>query len=78
MKEFSVSFEDIDRFSYAKLLVIIEAFLNNFDVDNPDLQIAPWLRQGVHYLRMGKTVLPSDINRFEKAGGTDHPDPFFR
>ena len=53
------------------------AFENGFDVDEPGKQVSPTIRISVKRLREGKTLSLEDIEQIEKAGGTDHPDPWF-
>ncbi|HLD24486.1 MAG TPA: hypothetical protein VJB96_01080 [Patescibacteria group bacterium] len=59
-----------------------EAFEKDFDVDNPDRQITPTIRNAVRRLRImraqGKqpTLTIEAMRRISLMGGTDHPDPF--
>ncbi len=65
------------RLSEILLSTIQEAYAKGFDVDDPDKQISPTIRIGVKRLREGKNLTLEDIDKIEKMGGTDHPDPFF-
>ena len=56
---------------------IRSAFENGFDVDDPEKQISPTIKIGVKRLRGGKVLSLEDVEKIEKAGGTDHPDPWF-
>lgn len=58
------------------LEMIRTAFEKGWDVDNPDKQFAPVIRIGVKRLREGKQLTADDIEKIEKMGGTDHPDPW--
>lgn len=53
------------------------AFENEFDVDDAGKQMSPTVRIGVKRLREGKGLSLEDVEKIEKMGGTDHPDPWF-
>lgn len=61
----------------AVLKSIREAFEKGFDVDDPNNQVSPTIRIGVKRLKEGKELTVEDVAEIEKAGGTDHPDPWF-
>jgi len=44
---------------------------------SPKEQIAPWLRLGLRIYHEKGEITPDDLLSLDKAGGTDHPDPFF-
>lgn len=41
-------------------------------------QPAPWLLRGLQLLEEGKTLTSETIKHINLAGGTDHPDPWFK
>lgn len=57
---------------------VLLAYQNGWDVDNPDNQISPTIRTGVKRLREGRNLTVNDIQKIEKMGGTDHPDPWVK
>lgn len=44
---------------------------------NPSDQYAPWFREGIWLLEQGQKVTTEDLERADRSGGTDHPDPWF-
>ena len=74
MVEITNSFKDICF--QARLKCIEEASSNHFDL-GPDSQIAPWVREGVALLEKGEDITPEILDKIDRYGGTDHPDPWF-
>jgi len=54
------------------------AYDNKWDVDDPERQFAPTIRIGVKRLKEGKKLTIEDVEKIEKMGGTDHPDPWVK
>ena len=58
-----------------RIEVIEEAFKRDFPITDATPQ---WLRMGVDYLAKGQEVTEEDLDKFDRMGGTDHPDPTLR
>ncbi|MEW5805591.1 MAG: hypothetical protein AB1721_02620 [Patescibacteria group bacterium] len=68
---------DSDSSAELRLKVVLEAFKNGLRLSNLGPQPAPWVKRSLEYLEAGKSLSANDIRRFDKEGGTDHPDPWF-
>ena len=65
-----------NTFFQARLYCINLALKEGFDL-SPASQIAPWVREGVALLEMGVEITPELLDKIDRYGGTDHPDPWF-
>ena len=59
-----------------RLRCILTALSEDFDL-SPDSQIATWVREGVALLKKGEEITPELLDKIDRYGGTDHPDPWF-
>lgn len=58
-------------------LIVISAYNRGLRSTNLESQPAPWLLNGLRLLEAGKALTTADIEKFNLAGGTAHPDPWF-
>lgn len=57
----------------ARVAAIHEAFNRKFDVDDPNLQVADWVREGVHRLQRGQEITSEILEEIERCGRSLDP-----
>ena len=57
--------------------IVLDAYARGLRSYNLEEQPAPWLLRGLQLLEEGKELTTDEIKKFNLAGGTDHPDPWF-
>jgi hypothetical protein len=67
--------DNTDPFFIARYSCVINAVIEDYDVNNPNLQIAQWLRFAVAAFKQGVWPTAQLLQNFDKSGGTDHCDP---
>jgi hypothetical protein len=78
MKIKQPKYEDPRLESAEKRVKMLEQwFKDGLRAEKLESQPAPWVKEGLKVLESGKKLTPEDIIRFDKEGGTDHPDPWF-
>jgi hypothetical protein len=65
------------EFERIRLRLIYDAFRNGMRADSCGVQPAQWLRLGLAVLEKGERLSVEKLRKIDKAGGTDHPDPWF-
>lgn len=57
--------------------IVKSAYDRGLRSNNLDSQPAPWLVRGLQILEKGEDLTSDKIDRINRSGGTDHPDPWF-
>lgn len=60
-----------------RLTIILSAYQRGFRSDNLGSQPAPWVVSGLKKLESGVEFSDRDLEAIDRAGGTDHNDPWF-
>jgi hypothetical protein len=59
-----------------QLNLVKSAFVEGKRSSNLEAQPAPWMLRGLMILEAGEELTVEKLIAIEKAGGTDHPDPW--
>lgn len=72
----------ISDFDKVRLGLIRDAYMRGirYGTIDPNSQPAPWFVHGLRKMEQngGLEVTPEELDRIDKSGGTDHPDPTLR
>ncbi|MCH7730307.1 hypothetical protein IID21_02125 [Patescibacteria group bacterium] len=60
-----------------RLKTIYGAYQRGLRCDNLERQPAQWVVSGLERLEGGGRLTVEDLDKIDRMGGTDHPDPWF-